>query len=371
MNRANYKMLVLARESRGLTQRELVNKIPNLNAGNYSKMEKGLLNVTDEMLNNIASHLKYPVSFFYKEAIKTPVSSFYYRKRATLNKTKLALLEAKFDIVRMCLDEFLDSVEIPEYNIPKFEITENCTASDVGRKLREFFGIPKGPINNLVNLLESHGVIVYFIKTDIDKFDGITLITDKGQPIIFINDNSPNDRKRLTIAHELIHLVSHIPFSPLDSHRDEEEEAFEGGSEFLMPFLECRNELQSLRYSTLSILKGYWGVSKAAIITKALNTDSILPEKAKNFRIELSRKGERRQEIGHVDIDEPRIIDLVVKTIEDTLAYEKQEILDLLSLELEDYTQYFQKSKYNLIIRPKNVVQWQVHLNKIPPRDGW
>jgi len=39
----NFRMLTLAREARGFTQGELVEKIPNLSQGNYSRMEKGLI----------------------------------------------------------------------------------------------------------------------------------------------------------------------------------------------------------------------------------------------------------------------------------------------------------------------------------------
>ena len=36
------------------------------------------------------------------------------------------------------------------------------------------------------------------------------MCTSKGLPIIFVNNNHSNDKKRFTIAHELGHLVMHL-----------------------------------------------------------------------------------------------------------------------------------------------------------------
>jgi Zn-dependent peptidase ImmA (M78 family) len=66
----------------------------------------------------------------------------------------------------------------------------------------------------------------------VPKFDGITLVTDKGQPILFVNDSLPNDRKIFSIAHELGHLIMHIPISPLPDGIDEEKETNEFSGEF-------------------------------------------------------------------------------------------------------------------------------------------
>lgn len=352
-------MLVLARESRGKTQQELVDAVPNLNQGNYSKMEKGLLSVPDETLANIAKALNYPVSFFQKKGVHTPVSSFYYRKRVSLPKKELSKLEAKLDIIRICIDELLDGVEIPEYNIPSFEITDDVTSIDVAIKLRDYLKLPRGPVQNLIRILEAKGIIVFSIKTDVEKFDGITLMTDMGQPIIFVNDFLSNDRKRFTIAHELIHLVSHVPFSPISNNRDTEKEANEGAAEFLMPYLDCRNDLQGLRYSQLSILKSYWGVSKAMVLYRAKELGLITDQKFKNMYIELARNGERKKETGFVELEDSILPNLMIKTYENDLGYSLDDILSVLSISHDDYLNYFNTSKYNSHVKAKKVIEFK------------
>lgn len=349
-------MLAIARESRGLTQNQLVEKVPNLNQGNYSKMEKGLLSVPKETLLNIASVLDYQESFFYKKAVNTNISSFYYRKRVSMLKKDIAVLESKLDIIRIMIDDLLESVDIPEFKMPQYEVTDDLSPSDIAIKIREFLKLPRGPIANLVETLEAAGIIIYFFKTDATKFDGITLITDKGQPIIFINDALPNDRKIFTIAHELGHLVMHIPFSPLPDGRDEEKETKEFAGEFLMPYLDCRNDLMDLRYSRLGILKSYWKVSKAAIVYRAKDIHGITNERYTNLNIELSKNGEKKRETGFVDISEPKLITLIVNVHENELGYSLDEMLNLLGLNQSDYFGYFNRSSHIVSVKPRKVI---------------
>ncbi len=355
MSYLNHKMLIIARESRGLTQKQLVDKI-GLDQGNYSKMEKGLLNVPEETLSSLAKELDYKKSFFFKKESKIHISSFYYRKRLVMSKKDLSLLESKLDILRIMIDDLLDAVDIPEFKMPKYEVTDDLSPSDIAIRVRDFLKLPKGPIKNIVATIEGSGIIIYFIKTANNKFDGITLFTDKGQPIIFINDAMPNERKIFTLAHELFHLISHIPFTPLTQDRNPEKEANEFAGEFLMPYLDCRNDLMDLRYSQASVLKSYWKVSKAAIIYRAKDINGITSDRFTNLNIELSRNGEKKKENGFVDIDEPKIINLIISTHENELSYSLNEIIDLLGIGEKDYFEYFNRSKYRSLVQPKKII---------------
>lgn len=356
MPEVNHKMLAIARESRGLTQNQLVEKIPNLNQGNYSKMEKGLISIPQETLFNIANFLDYRESFFNKPSVKTPISSFYYRKRISLPKKDLAVIESKLDIIRTMVDELLEAVDVPPFTIPQYEVSEDLSPSTIAIKVREYLKIPRGPIVNLVDTLEAAGIILYFYKTDAEKFDGITLITDNGQPIIFINDELPNDRKIFTIAHELGHLIMHIPFSPLPDGREEEKETNEFAGEFLMPYLDCRNDLMDLRYSRLGILKSYWKLSKAAIAYRAKSINAITNERYTNLNIELSKNGEKKKEAGFVDLSEPKIITLIINAHENDLGYTLNEMLELLGINERDYFEYFNRSVHYVTVKPKKVI---------------
>jgi len=342
--KANPKMVTLAREVRGISQTQLADLIDNLSQGNLSRMEKGILTITDEILQSMATVLNFPLNFFYQEEVKTPISNFYYRKRVTMPKKAILLLEAKMNIIRKSIDYLLESIEIPDCNIPSFDI-EGYTdkkryAAEVARRIRAFMKISAGPIDDLIGIFENHGILVHFIGSVHEKFDGITLFSDKGQPIIFINKDMPNDRKRFTLAHELGHLVLHIPFV-LDLDRDEEAEANIFSAEFNMPELDVRNDLYHLNMSKLGQLKDYWKMSKAAIIYRAKNIGVLNDQKYKYLNIELSRRGERKKETGSVELREPRLLKEILTAYQQQLGYSLVEISELLKIGLSDLNELF------------------------------
>lgn len=58
-----FKNIKLARESRGISQKELAAKI-DVSPGTISKMESGTMLLTDRFVKAIANVLSYPLSFF-------------------------------------------------------------------------------------------------------------------------------------------------------------------------------------------------------------------------------------------------------------------------------------------------------------------
>lgn len=340
----NYKLLSVARDLRGITQKTLCENIVNLSQGNLSRIEKGALNITDDVLKDICDFLNVPVSFFSKEEVKTPISSFYYRKRMSMSKRSIKHLESLLDIVRIGVNELLKSIEIDGVDLPQIEVVGGRKASEIARIIRGFFKVGKGPLENIVSLLESKGIIVLFIDSTSEKFDGITLLTDSNQPIIFINKEMPNDRKRFTLAHELGHLIMHIPFPfNIDSERDVEKEANEFASELLMPELEVRDDLIGLTYSKLPMLKEYWKVSKAALIYRAKALNIITVNKATNLMIELSRSGERKIEKEKISIDNSRLLRNIVDLFKRDLEYTQEEICDVMGVSLDDFDLFMQR----------------------------
>src|SRR4051812_21425581 len=75
-------MLILGRESRGLTQIELAGLL-GVSQGRISKIEKGLLPVPDDLLDLIADALHRPRHFFYEGSrVGIGVAEIFHRKRA-------------------------------------------------------------------------------------------------------------------------------------------------------------------------------------------------------------------------------------------------------------------------------------------------
>lgn len=335
----NYQNITIARESRGLTQSELAKSIKGLSQGNLSRIEKGLLPISQEIITAIAKVLNYPVTFFYKESQYSSLGSLYYRKRISMGQKKLAILEARLAVICMAIDELLESVDINEFDVPSIEVVGQRSAAEIAYKIREYWKIPLGPIEEFVKILEKHGIIVLFIDMENEQFDGVTVFTRKGQPVIFINKNIPNDRKRFTMGHELGHLVMHLR-APLENDIDDNEkevQANQFSAEFNMPRVECMKTLRFLKYQDLGMMKMYWKVSKSAIVYRAKELGLLNDSQYRYYMMQLSRSGQRKQEIESVDIDSPVILKKMIELHLSELHYSREELAEQLSLSMSDF----------------------------------
>ncbi len=235
----------------------------------------------------------------------------------------------------MILD-LMKEVDIDSKQLPKWAAGEDFSPEEIAKKVRLYFNLEDGPIENPVYLFEQIGIPVIFINSQSEKFSGMTVQTDTNMPIIFLNKNLPNDHKRFTLAHELGHLIMHIPFaddpefiSSLDDIDIVEKQADQFAGAFLMPGEQIRRQmLGNFTYSRLTEFKLYWKVSKQSVIYRAKDMGVITPQKFTNLFVELSRNGERKRELLDVPIDEPRLFKEVLQVWESELQRNKKEIAE-------------------------------------------
>lgn len=351
-------MLTIARELRGMTQVQLSAAIPKLSQGNLSKMEKGIIGVADDVIEKIASALNFPVSFFYEEYSFPPFSNVYYRKLITVSVKKMSQLEAVFKTTMFVVDNLLDAIDIPEYNIPELDVENDLSPTEIARRTRYVLGISDGPINDIADILEKNGVIIIEINTDMDKFSGVSVQTQNGAKIIFINGNMSNDRKRFTIAHELGHIVMHIPFIDISPKRDLEREANFFAAELLMPYKDFRKDATAyLSYYQLDILKTYWGASKQAIVYKAHSDNIINPKKFQSLMVQLSMNGERKVERIIVDFPEPKLLKKIIDAFYNDLGYSSDDLTEAVKVNLNSLPLKINRKPNMIILKPKPRVE--------------
>src|ERR1700730_4716883 len=110
-------MLVLARESRGLTQQELADLI-SVTQGYVAKIEGGSLNVSDDHLEKISAKLKYPAEFFFQTDDVRGVGSAcnYHRKRQSLTGRDWHKITAKLNLLRIHSSTLLRGVDTVHEN---------------------------------------------------------------------------------------------------------------------------------------------------------------------------------------------------------------------------------------------------------------
>lgn len=157
--------------------------------------------------------------------------------------------------------------------------------------VRMQWGMPIGPVRQLVRWLESAGCLVVEESFGTTRVDGMSQWIDT-HPVIYIDADMPTDRKRLTVAHELGHLVLHS----INIGDDVEAEANAFAAEFLMPLEVIRPQVRNLLAPQLPDLKRQWGVSMAALIERSNRAGLMNAESRTRMYKLFSTRGWRTSE---------------------------------------------------------------------------
>lgn len=351
-NDFNPDLLILARESRGITQKELAEKL-GVNQGWLSRVESGLREVSDELLKEICDCLNYPVDFFIQ---KEKVYGFgptelFNRKRQSVSSKTLQIIHAQINIRRIQLARILRGVDIVENNIPTFDISEfRGSIDDIAKTVRTYWRLPPGPINNLIQIIENNGGIIIPYDFGTPKIDAMSIAVHDMPPLFFINPNSPFDRLRFTLCHELAHIVLH----QRDFNPDMEIQADKFAAQFLMPDNEIRPYLRNLTLSKLMELKIYWKVSMQALIKRASDLSMISDRQSKSLWAKMSANGFRTHEPLENDIpkETPSLFDEIVNTYIEEMNFSLSEFSKLINMnESEVKTIYYKPEKKLKLIK--------------------
>jgi len=176
---------------------------------------------------------------------------------------------------------------------------------------------PDTPINNLINTIEKNGVLVLALPTELKRVDAFSawVNNESRRPVIVIcNKNLAGDRLRLSVAHELGHLVIHQAMRGDSSII--EREAFEFASELLMPKEIMTKELiVPITLVNLLPLKRRWKVSLQALIRRAFNLGIITSRQYKYLMQQITVRGWRIKEPENISPEKPRMISQVAELL--------------------------------------------------------
>src|SRR4030042_3753134 len=95
----NPDILIIARESRGMTQSELASAL-GISQGKISKVENGLLSASEEMIKSFSAALDFPEDFFFfpDQIYGVGVGLVFHRKRLSLTNKFINKLHANMNI---------------------------------------------------------------------------------------------------------------------------------------------------------------------------------------------------------------------------------------------------------------------------------
>lgn len=346
----NRDMLQVARSARGLTQGELAQRA-GVTQALISKLENGLtVDPTAETVDAIASALEFPKIFFYSEEKPHGLPPFHYRKRARLGAKVLSKIESEINIRRIHLMRLLKSYEKnqPVREFPAIDLAKHqWTPQQAAEYLRGYWLVPRGPINNLTEIVERSGAIVVQIDFQTPLLDALSFRIPGMPPLIFMNIAVPGDRYRFTLAHELAHLVLH---NQPESDEEMEEQADEFAAEFLMPSKEIKPYLVSPSLGKLARAKPYWKVSIKSMIVQCHRLKMITPSQYTGLNVNYSKAGYARHgEPYSIPVENPSTLSEAVRYHLGELGYSLEEVAKLLMLAPAEFVQMYQ---CNPVINP-------------------
>lgn len=346
----NPRMLVVAREARGLGQAEVAEKLV-VHQATISRMEGGLLPVSQEVHLGYASLLGFPPAFFLQqEALHgTGTEAFHqmYRRRQTLPAKALKQLEAHVNIVRMHISKLLEAVEsTASTGIPKLDLAEyDGRPERVAESLRAAWNLPSGPIDNVTELIERVGGVIIRMNFGTNQVDATSIRYGNLPPLFFVNERLLGDRLRFTLAHELAHMVMHssLPAPTM------EDEADRFASEFLMPARDIGPSLNRIDLRKAAVLKPFWKVSMAAIVVRARTLGKVTDSQYRRLWMQMGAAGWRTREPEELDVpvETPRLHRELVDLHLTGLQYSPEQLAELLLSGIDDVRKFHRLASAN------------------------
>jgi Zn-dependent peptidase ImmA (M78 family)/transcriptional regulator with XRE-family HTH domain len=306
MNKVNPDMIVLARELRGVTQDELAAAL-GVTQATVSRYESGHIEVPPDHLRVMAGFLGRPESFFRWQERLYSASCMYHRQNRRLTAADVTMIHAKVNLLRIRAARLLRQARVTsKYTFHRLDPNKLGSTEECARRLRQLWQLPTGPVRNVVKVIERAGGMVHRCPFGEVRVDGISqwpLDDPDMPPIFFVHEDAPGDRERLTLAHEIGHIVMHH----VVTEGDPEDEANRFAAEFLMPAREIGADLSNMTLPKAAAMKSYWKVSMQALIVHAHRLGKIDERTYKNLFIQMGRKGYRKCEPNPIPAEEPEM----------------------------------------------------------------
>ncbi len=306
--------LVLARRKRGLTKKQLAELI-NLTPQSISNFESEVINETpsEKTLENIAKVLEFPLSFFSKnkiDFISSESASFRALTKMTASQRDSALASG---VLAFEVNDWIEQYfQLPQHNLPDLR---NQTPESAATYLRQLWLLGEKPISNMVHLLESKGIRIYFIAEDYQNVDAFS-IWNNGTPFILLNTFKSSERSRFDAAHELGHLVLHKHGIPRS--REAEKEANRFASAFLMPEASMIAQAPNLPIlNNLIKIKHYWLVSLSAVVYRLRALNLITEWQHRTLVIDINKNCYNKNEPFSIPKETSQIFTKVFNNLEE------------------------------------------------------
>lgn len=314
------------RDLHGLTQADLAERI-GLSQPVISAVEKGRQD-PDNLIDRICAEYGIADTFFLRgrrQLLDQATGSIRYRRRSRASAKATTRATALFA-------ELYDAINvlgpIAGLRRSRLEGPYGDAPEEAAEEVRQLMRLhDHEPVPNMIRRVENLGVIVFpltFGDVAIDDsmvgHDGMSAWDDSWDlPAIGYLPTRKGDRLRLTIGHELGHLVLHRLDGGQVSGpelKQIEKEATEFAGALLLPLPALRAALppgQRVTLDKLKSLKVGWGISMGALIMRCFTADIIDEDRKTSLWKQMSSMRYRKDEPGHVGLEHPELLSAVVQ----------------------------------------------------------
>ncbi len=283
----NGERLKKARIYRGLTVAELAQQVAcqrqTLTMYELSKSQPA----DQSIVSSFAKILNFPESYFYEPTFNSAASAVYFRSLLTTSKKYRTEQAIKMEYLAQIFLMLQDYIQFPAFS-PLY-LPENILPEDAANNLRQHWNLGDGPLNNLISIVEEHGIFVSTFSSNTTEIDAFSeLIHYEGKPtylIAYSNNKVSAARVHFDIAHELGHIFLHEWSEDLDllskeEFKKRENEAHAFAAAFLLPANTFGRDASSgpQTITFYKTLKKKWKVSIAAMIRRAMSLQIMTPE---------------------------------------------------------------------------------------------
>jgi len=304
------KNLKYYRLKNALSKKELAEHV-GVSPMAISNYENGKRKPDMELLKQMAMKLGVRVSDFL--AIRNEKLMFCHGEFRKNSALSVAQQEYVRESVEEYFNRFMTIVEILGGDVlpkaPDAAVLKLSGGSeDDAQSLRKHLNLAvDGPIDNLIDILENKGILVYVCEIDTDKFSGMSGLVN-GCPYIVINKKMSPERIRSTVVHELAHLMFKWP-NNLEYRKIEDLSTAVSGA-FLFPKSDAIRELGVHRTAVskdMLLVAQEYGISMYMLVKRAQLSGIISASVEKEFYIEASKAGWRKNEPHRIQSEDPTL----------------------------------------------------------------
>ncbi|HET7062912.1 MAG TPA: ImmA/IrrE family metallo-endopeptidase [Rudaea sp.] len=266
------KMVVLAREIRGMTQQYLASRL-SMSLYALSRVERGLVEaVSDQQVLTIANALEFPVEFFRQDEAQagSAAGPCCPAGKTVLDEADQKRIRGVVTVLRSNIGKLLGAVRVvPRRALPTFA-REPSGADPVraAATIRSLWNIPEGPIDNLAALVESAGVVIVRSDFGMSALGATNLRIAGMPPLILIDRAFSSGQCRLMLAHQLGHLLMHQ--ETMGAPAETEADTF--AHELLLPRSQMESAFQAparIVPDELELMRTHWQVAATTLLERA------------------------------------------------------------------------------------------------------